>query len=478
MSDRYAMRLSDEEVDRLVAQLAAAAAPPLHAAGRLLDELVPLARRARAEDERRFGRLRRIVGHELVGGRERHRPGGSRLVRRRAGLVVLLAALVAVVLAVSFWMGAGGPVRPTPIPTGTPPLQAPLGYPGGGTIAFTRQDGPVDDLWLINPDGSDQQLLAGGGCCALFSPDGSELAVGLPGARPDRAPDAGVQVFDTRRGTRLFTVPSGCGACGFPPYYPDAWSPDGQLIAVDMRASSPADDGLAIAGRTDASTWLWGHTQLTGVQSDLPLAFSPDSAQLLFMRQEEVNGPVSIGPLFVLDVGRSYDFGNNYRQLTPAGVLVQTSGLTGSAGAWSRDGRSIVFAGIDRRSGSEHTRIFELDLASGNLKTLVADTPGASSARLSPDGTWIAFDRLAGGFHDLIVIHPDGSGERNLTATFGPGVCCGQWSPDGRALIVAGTTSDDTQDDLFVVAADGSGIWQVTNDPSAYSDFGWGPGSR
>lgn len=476
MSDRYSMRLSDEEVDRLVAQLAAAVAPPLDAAGRLLDELVPLARRARADDERRSGTLRRILGHELVGGRDRHGPAASPVLRRRAGLVVLLAALLAVVLAASFLLGGGGSVPPTP---SAPALLAPLGYAGGGTIAFTRHDGPVDSVWLINPDGSNQQLLAGGGCCALFSPDGIELAVGLPGAQPGGGSDAGVQVFDTRRGTPQFTVPSVCGACGFPPYYPDAWSPNGQLIAVDMRASSSADDGLAIAGRTtNASTWVWGHTQLTGAQIDVPLAFSPDSSQLLFMRQQEVRGSVSIGPLFVLDVARSYDIGSNDRQLTPAGVLVETSGLMGSPASWTRDGRSIVFAGIDRRSGTERTSIFELDLASSTLKTLVADAPGASSARLSPNGAWIAFDRSADRSRDLILVHPDGSGERNLTATFVPSVCCAQWSPDGRALVVAGTSSDDAHTTLLVVAADGSGIWQVTDEPSAYSRFGWGPANR
>jgi dipeptidyl aminopeptidase/acylaminoacyl peptidase len=320
-----------------------------------------------------------------------------------------------------------------------------------------------------------------GGCCGLFSPDGSLLAVGVRGVAPGgltRDPSLlGIELFDPLRGTPTAVVPTGCGACaivGFN-YEPNAWSSDGRYLALAFWSDDdPSSDGMGIADRDfPPFAWDWPRTAATGNHSDIPIAFSPDSSMLLFLRQEERSGPTSIGSLFLLRVAD-----DTIRQITPSGMSVQTNGVIQGPASWSPDGETIVFAA---NTGAGTPSIFATGVADdAPVRSVVADATGATSARFAPDGTVITFDRTAraGGFHDLYRVNPDGSGQVNLTADFAPGVCCGQWSPDGRALLVSATSSDDFHANLFIVAADGSGIWQVTTEPGPYTAFVWGAQSR
>jgi Tol biopolymer transport system component len=488
MSERSIGRLSDEQVDRLVASLATAPAAPVDAAARLFDELVPLARRARVRERSRVLRLWRLIGFELIGERGQ---GRAELAGTRVRLLVALMLVVAVVLATSLLLGGGSQPVPTPSPLATPPAViiasptpsaapgwlAPFGYRGEGTIEYTNHDSAGNDvLWLVDPSGANARILVQGGCCGLFSPDGSQLALAAPGVSASGlSRDSsllGIEVLDQPGGRTAFVVPTGCGACAVVGLNaePDAWSPDGRYIALTMWSDSdPSAAAMALADRDFPIPWDWARSA-TGAHADIPIAFSPDSSHLLFMRTERTEGPTAIGPLFVL---RIRDL--SVRKISPPGVTVAANGLIQGPASWSYDGRTIVFAGTDEVSG--RTSIFAVGASAGSaVQSLVADAPGATSARYSPHGFMIAFDEEQpdSPFHDLMVIQPDGSGLTNLTSTFDPGVCCGQWSPDGGALVVAGTSSDDSHNNLFIVAANGTGVWQVTNDPNVYTGFLWG----
>jgi hypothetical protein len=372
-----------------------------------------------------------------------------------------------------------GTVRPTPS-SSVPALLAPMGYPGAGTIEYTNHDASGKDvLWLVDPSGANPTILVNGGCCGVFSPDGHHRAVAAAGAAASgltRDPSLlGIEVLD-RPGTHVaFIVPTGCGACAALSLNnePDAWSPNGQYIALDMWSDTDSTKtGLAIADRDFPLPWDWA-TSLQGPGGpDIPLAFSPDSTHLLFMQSEQTDGLTDTGPVYVLNVSDL-----SARQISPPGIDVSANGLTQGPASYSPDGQTIAFAGTDALG---KTSIYTIGQSVGStLHTVVANTPGATSARFSPDGTLIAFDQASGRqFHDLFVVRPDGSGLTNLTTSFAPGVCCAQWSPDGRAMLVAGTSSDDAHNNLYVVAADASGIWQVTNDPNVYSGFLWGPAFR
>lgn len=418
-------------------------------------------------------------------GRTRIGPAATRIA-----LLIGLAAVLGIAGAVLLSSGRGPVATPsatsapntTEATTGpSPRLVAPLGYGGTGTIEFTTHDAAgEDDLWLVDPSGENARLFADGGCCGLFSPDGSQLAVGVRGvAPPGMTRDSGllgIQVFGPPNGTTSFVVPTGCGACEIVGlnYEPDAWSPNGRYLALAMWSDAdPRRSGMGIADRDFSLPWDWAQTRATGIHDDIPIAFSPDSSMLLFMRQERVTGPTSIGALYLLHI-----VDGRVRKITPPGTTVETNGVIQGPASWSPDGTMIAFAGTETEPGE--TRIFATGPADDSpIRTLVTLAPGATSARFSPDGSWIAFDRTAvNGFHDLIVVHPDGSGETNLTPSFPPGACCGQWSPDGRALLASATEGDDFHANLFIVAADGSGIWQVTTSPGPYTAFLWGAGFR
>jgi Tol biopolymer transport system component len=417
--------------------------------------------------------------------------GRSSLAANRLVVVVGLAAVLGLTGVVVLSGGHLPVATPTPaVSPGTssatvgpsPTLLAPLGFKGTGTIEYTTHDAAgEDDLWLVDPSGANAALFVDGGCCGLFSPDGSLLAAGVPGVTPagtTRDPTLlGIEVFGPPQGTTTFIVPTGCAACEILGlnYEPDAWSPNGRYLALAFWSDTdPGKSGMGIADRDFAAfAWDWALTRATGNHDDIPIAFSPDSSMLLFMRQERVSGPTSIGALFLLHIADG-----TVRKITPPGTSVETNGVIQGPASWSPDGTVIAYAGTEADTGE--TRIFATGPADGSpIRTLVRSAPGATAAHFSPDGAWIAYDRAAtGGFHDLILVHPDGSGETNLTMAFGPGACCGQWSPDGRALLVSATASDDFHANLFIVAADGSGIWQVTTSPGPYTAFLWGAGFR
>ena len=401
---------------------------------------------------------------------------------------VLAAILVLLILAAALAASAGRwslnptpsvTLAPSPAPAVSPvALAAPLGYQGRGTIEFTRSNASGgSDVWLIDPAGTTERLFVAGGCCGLMSPDGRQLAASVPGGglHNPGSPLLGINVYGLPDPTVSTTIPAACGVCGIITVNSaaDAWSKDNRQVAVDIWSDGdPAADGMAIAGGPPDVSWRWGTGALgPGVSSrDLPLAFSPDGTMLLFLRQEQSSSATSTGPLFLLTIAT-----RTARQITPPNVSLSTNRLVQSPASWSPDGSRIVFVGTDSTSGG--TSIYAAGVAPGaKLETLVPNVTGATSARFSPDGSWIAFDRAAevGAPNDLSVVHPDGTAQRNLSGAFAPSVCCGVWSPDGRALLVAGSSSDATHSDLFVISLSGQ-VWQVTQDSAEYSAFGWAP---
>lgn len=64
---------------------------------------------------------------------------------------------------------------------------------------------------------------------------------------------------------------------------------------------------------------------------------------------------------------------------------------------------------------------------------LTMPSPGAQAVSFRPNGQ-IVFDRVNSDGESIITSNPDGSGEHTLSV----GGCCGEWSPDGRRLTMAG----------------------------------------
>lgn len=137
---------------------------------------------------------------------------------------------------------------------------------------------------------------------------------------------------------------------------------------------------------------------------------------------------------------------------------------------FSPDGRQLVFR--SRESGTDE--LWMLDVDKGARRQLTHYPPADSTRNphqyhagpplWAPNQNLISFISDRGGSYSIFTIHPDGSGERQLTPDgFDQGWHA--WSPDGRWIVYDGTPSDHYDYNIYLMRADGSDLRQLTHDP-------------
>ena len=298
---------------------------------------------------------------------------------------------------------------------------------GGGTIAFTRYDDNGNShITVTTPWGGHEReiSLPYPGDNPTWSPDGRKLLVNV--FTPDGAALPATVNADGS-GFRVLAVsglPDGT-ALGC-----HAWSPSGRLLlcqAINFSGQNQADGIYTIrASDGGALTRLTVNPyppELTPGGDfgggDIPGGFSPSGRQFVFMRAKPGSDPThpdqgQTGALYVENTD-----GSDLRQITPYGV---------------------------------------------------PNSHDNGIPRWSPDGRWIAF---AGADFTLQLIHPDGSGQREIPITDPAGrtfAFTPNWSPDGRRLVFSLYLPTPDQEDIYTVRLDGSGLTQITNTPE-FEDF-------
>jgi Tol biopolymer transport system component len=280
--------------------------------------------------------------------------------------------------------------------------------------AFNRAT-KQDQVYTVNPDGTDPRPVASDAEAGQWSPDGTRIPL---------ISDAGEQIVNVDTGSSVdlrldAQYPGMFLGCG-------VWSPDGARLACEALSDmDPSRNGIYTVRSSDGS----GLQRITSnTDDDCASDYSPDGNRLVFTRASFAEGTAT---LFVLKLdatdrderglgGR----GGSLTQLTPPGMEVDFC-----TGSWSPQGNDIVFS---------------------------AHVPASDRSTI-----W--------------VVHSNGSGLRQLPVPGcgGPrfdsptsiGCSAPVWSPDGTKIVLSRFTAATGQRDLYTVSADGSGLTQVTNTP-------------
>src|SRR4051794_9631777 len=384
-----AERQADARVDLLVRLLDVPATPPEEFATASTAQLLPHARRARAQDRRLLGRLirdlRASVGGPALGA------SPMRGYARAALTLVVLALLVLGLLVV-----IGGSRRRVP---------APFGFASNGEIAYVNGG----HIYLTDSSASGARQVTfevGVQVDPTFSRDGLHLAYRrYPVEQVAVETDVGDVVVLDADGSHPVVVASGVGVLSHP-----AWSPDGRFIAFSGSIAGAAGGWIAPADGSAAPTRFTSRPQAWDP------VWSPDGARLLFGDY----------PAALWMVDRD---GTNARRLTRGDFY--DLGQHGEIADWSPDGRTILFtAGPLAGPG----QVYSVGLDGGPERQITFDTDSASDASWSPDGTKFAYMRAGTGDGPVVAIaDPTGKILKILRGQYGWHQPI--WSPDGSKII-------------------------------------------
>jgi len=261
---------------------------------------------------------------------------------------------------------------PTVIPT---PLPAFFGEtPPSGKIAFACYINQIDQICLMNADGTDRVQLTNFDATAFY---------------PSISSDGQTIYFSSRKsgrfeiysmdinGKHVQKLTNGIGSL----YAPEL-SPDGDKIIF-----------------TDEGKGLW-IMKLDGKNphpitdhDDIDPTWSPDGSMIAF-----ASSRIGDRQLFVMTADRT-----DLRRVTNLDHM-------GGRSSWSPDGKRLAF--YRGPEGDHNIYIINIDGTGLVQLTNGGDNLGPS---WSPDGEWIAFTSFRDGNNEIYVIHPDGTGLTRLT---------------------------------------------------------------
>ncbi len=404
---------------------------------------------------------------------------------RRAGLVVAVVALAALLAWWSWPLGGGAPA---PLPD---PVITQLTFDPGAEMGPTLSP---DGGEVVYSDGTDLLLRRVGGqgsvnLTAAFEPAAREPAWSPGGEEIAFVAGSSLYVMGAL-GERVRKVLEGA-------YWP-SWSPDGREIAYSTYDARPPYVLTESSSDLRVVDVVTGESRdvLTGRLALMP-DWSPDGQRIVFVDNHQQDR----GTWTVRTDGRELQRVSEHRLITPR---------------WSRDGRAVyglaivgdamavVRLAVDPRDGGaaseletvlripaveawhlalaaeadvwvfttvQHsTTLSRVELgpgavpAAGPLQPITHGSQDFTSPDLSPDGALVAFVSQ-GREQDLWVAAPDGSDPRPLSSgasrTRTP-----RWSPDGETLVFDGARDDVYG--VYTVRADGSGLRRLSGASARY----------
>ena len=163
--------------------------------------------------------------------------------------------------------------------------------------------------------------------------------------------------------------------------------------------------------------------------------------------------------------------GKGLTRLTPKGTTTAVVFSYDSV-SWSPDGTKVAVAAAKEPFWNTSIHSVYVASADGSSFKRVGPRGNIWDAVWSPDGRWIAFSmatKATGGLFQLYLMHPNGSGVRQLTSgSDGLSSLHPTWSPDSDQLLFLRGTSNSGNANIWSINVHGSRLYQVTHKSAGY----------
>lgn len=289
--------------------------------------------------------------------------------------------------------------------------------PDGKRIVYQRNhfdimtDRRRSHLWLIDIErGQQRPLTSGGGSdgAPVWSPDGERLA--WVSAR-DKSSQIWTRWLDSGQTAVISQLTESPANLAF--------SPDGKWLAFTMRVPADATPLATLPKKPRGAEWA-------------------PQAKLIDRIGYRADGAGYIDPAYTHVFVMPSD-GGSPRQVTRGDFQYR------GAPIWSRDGKSLFVVSNqadDWEYDQGNTEIFRVDVASGTATALTSRKGPDQSPALSPDGRQLAYvgyddRRLGHQISRLYVLDLDTGERRELTSDFDYVVDSPQWDGSGRGIFFA-----------------------------------------
>jgi hypothetical protein len=264
-------------------------------------------------------------------------------------------------------------------------------WPGAsGPIVFDPGWSGTSDIWRMNPDGSRQRMLLGGGESTqnpAVSPDGQRIVYEVIDETTTEFQERDLFLMNIDGTGRVPLLLNDSNDVG------PSFSPDGQRV-IFTRGSNLYSVNVDGTGETLVAGGHDPDADPPDFREVMQAVYSPDGSQIAYTGHG--------GPNFSIYVMNAD--GTGRRRLTTE---------NDHHASWSPDGERIVF---ERQPALNNVEVYVMNADGSGVRQLTDRVGFDTQPVFSPDGRRIAFaSDSRGGVTEILTINPDGSDERVLT---------------------------------------------------------------